>query len=265
MYREHFGLIEKPFYKVYDPKFLYQSSQHKELVARLHFSLMEKEMAVITGEIGSGKTTSCIEFIQAFKSKCRIAYLFNPRLSDRDFLSEIILQLGNEEPKWFRRNLLDQLQKAVDRCYDELNMEPILLIDEAQILSSYTLENIRLLTNYQMNTNKLLTIILIGQPELKRKLSLDTFEAFNQRTGIKFHLYGMDKEETFNYINHRLKVAGGNGSIFSSLAIEKIYDLSKGLPRKINKLASTSLLHAYLTKKDTVDDTTITQAAKEIE
>ena len=265
MYTKHFGLKEKPFFKVHNPRFLYQSSQHKELVARLHFSVMEKEMAVITGEIGSGKTTSCIEFIQEFKSKCRIAYLFNPRLSDRDFLSEIILQLGNVEPKWFRRNLLDQLQKAVERCYDELNMEPILLIDEAQILSSYTLENIRLLTNYQMNTNKLLTIILIGQPELKRKLSLDSYEAFNQRTGIKFHLYGMEKEETFDYIKHRLKVAGGNGSIFSSLAIEKIYDLSKGLPRKINKLASISLLHAYLMKKNTVDDNIITHAAKEIE
>ena len=265
MYRKHFGLKERPFYKVYDPRFLYKSNQHKELIARLHFSLMEKEMAVITGEIGSGKTTSCIEFIQAFKSKCRIAYLFNPRLSDRDFLSDIIFQLGNEEPKWFKRNLLDQLQTAVERCYDELNMEPILLIDEAHGLSSYTLENIRLLTNYHMNTKKLLTIILIGQPELKKRLSLDTYEAFNQRTGIKFHLYGMEKEETFNYINHRLKVAGGNGSIFSSLAIEKIYDLSKGLPRKINKLASTSLLHGYLSRKNTVDDSIITQAAKEIE
>lgn len=265
MYTEHFGLKEKPFFKVYDKKFVYQSNQHKELVARLHFSVMEKEMAIITGEIGSGKTTSCIEFIQEFKSKCRIAYLFNPRLSDRDFLSEIILQLGNEEPKWFKRNLLDQLQNVVVRCYDELNMEPILLIDEAQILSGYTLENIRLLTNYQMNTDKLLTIILIGQPELKRKLSLDTYEAFNQRVGIKYHLYGMNKEETFNYIKHRLSVAGGDGTIFSSIAIEKIYDLSKGLPRKINKLAAIGLLHAYLMKKDVVDDNIIAQAAKEIE
>jgi general secretion pathway protein A len=144
-------------------------------------------------------------------------------------------------------------------------MEPILLVDEAQTLSGYTLENIRLLTNYQMNTNKLLTIILIGQPELKRKLSLDTYEAFNQRVGIKFHLYGMDKEETFAYIKHRLNIAGGDGSIFNSLAIEKIYDLSKGLPRKINKLASISLLHAYLMRKDTIDEDTVVQASKEIE
>lgn len=222
-------------------------------------------MAVITGDIGSGKTTSCIEFMQELRPKCRIAYLFNPRLSDRDFLSEIIIGLGNEEPKWFRRNLLDQLQKVVERCYDELNMEPILVIDEAQTLSSYTLENIRLLTNYQMNTNKLLTIILIGQPELKRKLSLDTYEAFNQRVGMKFHLYGMTKEETFGYIKHRLNVAGGDDSIFASAAIEKIYELSKGLPRKINKLASISLLHAYLTKKSTIDEGIVTESAKEIE
>lgn len=265
MYTEHFGLKEKPFFKVYNQNYLYQSSQHKELVARLHFSVMEKEMAIISGEIGSGKTTSCMEFIQELKSKCRIAYLFNPRLCDRDFLGEIIIQLGNEEPKWFRRNLLDQLQSVVERCYDELNMEPILLIDEAQILSNYTLENIRLLTNYQMNKNKLLTIILIGQPELKRKLSLDTYEAFNQRVGIKFHLYGMSKEETFGYIKHRLDVAGGDGSIFNSSACEKIHDLSKGLPRKINKLASISLLHAYLTKKNTVDTNIVEQAEKEIE
>ncbi|MCK4422959.1 MAG: AAA family ATPase [Candidatus Omnitrophica bacterium] len=265
MYRKHFGLKEKPFFKVYDHRFLYQSSQHKELMARLHFSVMEKEMAVVSGEIGSGKTTSCIDFIQGLKSKCKIAYLFNPGFCERDFLSEIIIQLGNEEAKWFRRNLLEQLQKAVDRCYDELNMEPIVLIDEAQVLSAQTLENIRLLTNYQINTDKLLTIILIGQPELKRKLSLNTSEAFNQRVGIKFHLYGLNNQETFDYIKHRLHTAGGDASIFTSLAIEKIYEMSNGLPRKINKLASISLLHACLLRKDTIDDGIIVQAAKEIE
>lgn len=264
MYEKYFGLKQKPFFKVHDHKFLYQSNQHKELIARLHFGMMEKEMVVVTGEIGSGKTTSCLEFVHEVSSKCRVAYLFNPRLSDRDFLSEIIYQLGNEQPKWFRKNLLDQLQNVVERCYDELNLQPILLIDETQILSSYTLENIRLLTNSRMNTHKLLTIILIGQPELKRRLSLDTYEAFNQRIGLKFHLYGLTKEETFAYVKHRLKVAGENESIFTSLAIEKIYDLSKGLPRKINKLASISLLHAYLKKASTVNDTVVEQSASEI-
>ncbi|MCD5390923.1 AAA family ATPase [candidate division NPL-UPA2 bacterium] len=265
MYTKHFKLREQPFFKVLEPKFLFNSSGHKELLARLHFSLMEKEMALVSGEIGSGKSTSVIEFMRQLRGKTKVAYIVNPKLCNRDLLSEIIQQLGNEEPRWFKRNLLDQLNKVILRCYDEQMKEPVLIIDEAQLLDRDTLEDIRLLTNYTNPDKKLLTIILIGQPELRRRLSLDTYEAFNQRIGVKYHFYGLERKETVDYVLHRIKAAGGDGDIFSQGALENIYDLSKGILRKINKLASTSLLHGFLLKKTRIDEAMVADASREIE
>ncbi len=265
MYIRHFNLNEQPFFRVLESKFLFNSSGHKELLARLHFSLMEKEMALVTGEIGSGKSASVTEFMNQLEGKTKTAYIVNPKLCNRDLLSEIIAQLGNEEPRWFKRNLLDQLNKVILRCYEEQMKEPVLIIDEAQLLDRNALEDIRLLTNYTNPDKKLLTIILIGQPELRRKLSMDTYESFNQRIGIKYHFYGLERKETVDYVLHRIKVAGGNGDIFSQGALESIYDFSKGILRKINKIASTSLLHGFLLKKSLIDESIVADASREIE
>lgn len=262
MYEQHFGFDTRPFGRTPDPAFLYESPQHREALARLEFAVEEKDLALLVGEIGSGKTTLSRALIDRVGDSRPVVLLINPRLSPSQLLRSIASGLGLD-PKYFRNDLLDQIHGRLFELYEE-KREPVLMIDEAQLIpSKSTFDEIRLLTNFQLDDENLLSVILIGQPELERRLDRAAYEALRQRIGLRYSLGPLDLEETIAYVEHRIAKAGGSANPFSSGAIEVLHAVSRGIPRLINTVANTALLDAYGEGRDEVDETRVTDAARE--
>ena len=245
MYEEHFGLHSRPFSKTPDPRFLYEGKQHSEALARMLYAVEEREIAVLTGEIGAGKTLLSRALLDRLEENHRCMLLINPRLSAAQLLSFVAERLEIKDRGRTKTEILDAI---TGRLY-ELNEEgtPVLLIiDEAQLLPSKdVVEELRLLTNIQLDDTPLLALLLIGQPELRDKLGKKTFRSFAQRIGMAFHLEPFDEGETANYIAHRLEVAGATREIFTSDAIASVYEATFGVPRRINTICQAGLLSAF--------------------
>ncbi|HWS71333.1 MAG TPA: AAA family ATPase, partial [Thermoanaerobaculia bacterium] len=208
MFESHFGLRAKPFGKTPDPSFLFESDQHREALARLEYAVEEKELALLTGDIGSGKTTLSRALIDRIGEERPIVLLINPRLTPTQFLKAIAASLGIEVAR-MRNELLDQLHSKLFELY-EAGREPVVIIDEAQLIpSKATFDEIRLLTNFQLDDQNLLSLILIGQPELDRRLDREAYAPLRQRIGMRYSLGPLSPEETVRYIDHRIAVAGG--------------------------------------------------------
>ncbi len=264
MFRRFYGLREKPFSKTPDPRFLYLSSGHHEALARLQYAVEERELALLTGEIGSGKTTISRALMDSLDDSYRFCFVFNPVLTPFEFLRVIARSLGMENPAGVKDELLQEITGELYRYHNEGGC-PVLVIDEAQLIPGREIfDEIRLLTNFQLDDKNLLSIIIMGQPELRNKLGHAVFEPLRQRIGIQYHLDPLDLEETMEYIDFRLKVAGGRAGLFSPEAIQMIYELSGGVPRRINAIATNALLAGYGKDAAWIDDVIIEEVRNEL-
>ncbi|MEO8380124.1 MAG: AAA family ATPase [Acidobacteriota bacterium] len=262
MFEEHFGLQTKPFGKTPDPAFLYESNQHREALARLEYAVDEKELAVLVGDIGSGKTMLSRALIDRVGESRPVILLINPRLTPMQLLRSIARGLELEPPR-FRNDVLDQLHNRLYELYQE-KREPVLIIDEAQLIpSKATFDEIRLLTNFQLDDQNLLSVVLVGQPELEARLDREAYAPLRQRIGMRYSLGPLTLDETVQYIEHRIGVAGGSRNPFSRAAMEEIHLRSGGVPRLINTLATTALLDAFGEDASDVDPSRIISAARD--
>lgn len=262
MFEQFFGLTTKPFGRTPDPGFLYESDQHREALARLEYAVEEKDLALMVGDIGSGKTTLSRVLIDRIGESRPVVLLINPRLTPTQFLRAVAQGLG-VAPARFRNDLLDQIHARLYELY-EAGREPLLMIDEAQLIpAKATFDEIRLLTNFQLDDQNLLSVILIGQPELEARLDRDAYAPLRQRIGIRCRLGPLSLDDTVQYIGHRIGVAGGSRNPFSRGAMEEIHAFSGGVPRLINTLATTSLLDAFGEDSPTIEPPRVSAAARE--
>jgi general secretion pathway protein A len=245
MYKSYYGLREKPFAKTPDPRFLFLSSGHEEALARLEFVLEEREIAVLTGDIGCGKTTLSRALMDRLGDVYRFCYIVNPRLNAVEFLRTTARLLDIEKPAYAKDDLLEQINAVVYESFQR-GICPVIVIDEAQMITDAgVFDEIRLLTNYQLDDRNLLAVVIMGQPELREMLSLPRFEALRQRISLNYHLLPMSAEETMEYLDFRLEVAGGSPGLFTIDAVHRIFELTGGVPRRINSMATTALLVAF--------------------
>ncbi len=262
MFEEFFGLASRPFGKTPDPAFLYESRQHREALARLEYAVEEKDLALLVGDIGSGKTTLSRALIDRLGESRPVVLVINPRLSPAQLLRTIAKGLG-VEPARFRNDVLDQIHTRLYELYQG-GQEPVLIIDEAQLIpTKATFDEIRLLTNFQLDDQNLLSVVLIGQPELAVRLDREAYAPLRQRIGMRYSLGPLSLAETIEYIDHRIRIAGGSRNPFSRAAMQEIHALSGGIPRVINTLATTALLDAFGEDAEEIEPTRVTAAAKE--
>ncbi len=245
MYESFFGLQERPFSKTPDPRFLFMSQKHREALARLLYAVEERDLVLLTGGIGCGKTTLSRALMDQLDEGYRVILFINPRLTPLEFLRTLAFRLGVEEPGKFKTDLLEQIGSELYRLYRE-NICPVLVIDEAQLVPHKdTFEEIRLLTNFQLDDQNLMSVVLMGQPELRKRLAHRVYEPLRQRIGMQFDLGPLSLEETAAYLDFRIEVAGGALGLFRPEAVEKIFQHSGGIPRRINHAASLALLEGF--------------------
>jgi len=246
MYTEFYGLREKPFSLSPDPRFLFLSDSHREALAHLLYGIEQGEgFIAITGEVGTGKTTLCRTLLQRLEPGSEVAFLFNPQLSGLELLQAIDAEFGLETEGKTRRELLDQLNRFLLTKRQE-GRRVLLLIDEAQNLEREALEQVRLLSNLETDTTKLIQIILIAQPELDAMLERPELRQLRQRINVRWRLRPLSQSETRDYVRHRLRVAaGGPREIFTDFALREIHRRAGGVPRVINRLCDRALLAGY--------------------
>ena len=266
MYYDFFGFREPPFSIAPDPRYLYLSARHKEALAHLMYGIQgQGGFIVVTGEVGTGKTTVCRCFIENAPSHVDIALILNPRLSARELLSAVCDELAiDHAPDASIKMLVDAINRDLLQAHAE-GRHKVLVIDEAQNLSADVLEQLRLLTNLETDEKKLLQIVLIGQPELQGLLALPELRQLNQRVTARYHLNAIERSELPAYLHYRLGVAGIRGEIFTSSATRQLYRESRGIPRLINLVADRALLGAYSEGDHQVSKRHIRQAAREIQ
>jgi len=264
MYKEFFGLREKPFSKTPDPRFLYLSKEHREALARLQYVVEEREIALLTGEIGCGKTTISRALMDTMGDAYRFCFIFNPRLSAVEFLRVIARSLVPVPPAEGKEELLNQITETLFTLHNE-GICPVIVIDEAQLIPDREVfDEIRLLTNFQLDDRNLMSVIVMGQPELRRMLANPIYEPFRQRISIQYHLSPLDLEDTLEYVDYRLRVAGGCEGLFLPDAVQRIYELSGGVPRKINLIATNAILEAFGHDMSYIDAAIIDEVLKEL-
>ena len=270
MYAAYFGLKHEPFSIAPDPRYLFMSERHREALAHLVYGVDGGGgFVLLSGEIGTGKTTVCRLFLEQVPAKCNVAYIFNPKLTVTELLQSVCEEFHISVPP------KDLLPPTVKDYLDPLNefllqahaagRNNVLIIDEAQNLSAEVLEQLRLLTNLETRERKLLQIILIGQPELRTMLARPELEQLAQRVIARFHLDALTPAETEEYIEHRLEIAGlARPSPFERKALRRIHHLSRGVPRRINLLCDRALLGAFANSLPAVDRATVEKAAAEV-
>lgn len=265
MYKAFYGFDARPFAKTPDPKFLYLSRSHREAFARLMHAVEERDMVLLTGGIGCGKTTLSRALMDELGDEYRIVLLTNPRMSPLEFLQALALRLEIENPAGNKSELLEQLGGKLYRLYQQ-KVHPVLIIDEAQLIPHKDLfDEIRLLTNYQLDDVNLISVILMGQPELLKRLAHSVYEPLRQRIGIQFALKPLAAEEVVAYLQHRLSCAGGNPQLFDAAAVEQIARFSGGIPRRINQLASLALLEGFGRGVNRIDAAVVNSVADELD
>ncbi|MBU6283543.1 AAA family ATPase, partial [bacterium] len=244
MYERFFGLDELPFQLTPDPRYLFLSSKHREALGHLVYGIREGAGFVcITGEIGAGKTTLLRALLREADDSTKYAYILNPVLTGVELLEEINHELGAESTGT-RRELLAALNRVLVE-QRALGRRVVLVVDEAQSLDGGILEQLRLLSNFETESAKLLQVVLVGQPELRQLLARPELEQLNQRITVRWHLGRMDRAETAQYLAHRVRTAGQTRGLFDKGAIAVIHEHARGTPRLINVTAHRALMVAY--------------------
>lgn len=266
MYEAYWHLKEKPFENTPDPRFIYYAQQHHEAFSRLVYVARERKgAALLTGEYGSGKTLLSRVLWQELQQENRYqsVFILNPRLSGLEFVQEIVHQLNGTEPEPNRIELFHSLHKILYANHSA-GRHTVIMIDEAQAIQDKDIfEELRLLLNFQLDNAFLLTIILLGQPELK--LTVSTLPQLSQRLAVRYHLRALSEQETRYYIEHRLEVVQAQKKIFEEDAFKEIYFYSTGIPRKINNICDLALLVGFGNSASSIDRNTIINISEDLE
>lgn len=266
MYEAYWELKEKPFENTADPRFLYYSHQHEEAFTRLTYTIQEqKGLAVLSGVFGCGKTViGQAVLLSLSKGKYETAFVINPQLSHVELLREILYDLGiKDNLPTQKTDILHSLNEILHNNMDS-GKQTVVIIDEAHMIEDKLIfEELRLLLNFQYKNKFLLTLILLGQPELKEKIN--NIKQLAQRVAIKYYLSSLTQDETINYINHRLKVAGCQKQIFDDQALKIIYEQSGGIPRRINQISDMALLTGFGLQSEMINEKIILDVVKDLE
>ena len=265
MYTEHFKLKETPFSIAPNPQYLFMSRRHRDALAHLLYGVQsDGGFILLTGEVGTGKTTLCRCLLEQIPTDVETAFVLNPLVTANELLATICDEFGIPyEVGAATKTMVDELNRYLLSCH-AIRKKTVLLIDEAQNLKPELLEQLRLLTNLETNERKLLQIILLGQPELLETLAQKNLRQFSQRITARFQLEPLDQQETSDYVEHRLSVAGSDEPIFERSAINRIFKLSTGIPRVINLICDRSLLGAYAEGRSEVSAKIVNRAAEEV-
>ena len=266
MYTQFYGLREKPFNVTADPNFMFFSRHHKEALAHLFYGIKERKgFLEITGEVGTGKTTLCRVLLNSLDEKPKTAFILNPNLSEVQLLRAIALDLGIKTEAKNKNDLIAAINTfLINQLSSGFNV--VVIIDEAQNLKPTLLEQVRMLSNLETEKDKLFQIVLVGQPELRDKLNAPGLRQVRQRIAVQYHILPLELDEISQYINHRLSVAGSDGSLlFSDKAVEHIYRYSDGVPRLINIICDRALLAGYVLEKKKITHDLIIKCARELE
>jgi len=264
IYEKFYNFTEKPFNTTPDPKFFFPSAKHVEALNSLLYAINERKgFVVITGEIGAGKTTVSRSLLDKLNLNTKVALITNTHLTCKELIAEILDEFEVDYKPGTKQKLLSQLNAyLIKQLANDVNI--VLIIDEAQNLTNSVLEEVRMLSNLETEKEKLIQIILLGQPQLRAKLENVRLEQFKQRIAVYYHIYSLNQQETREYIEHRLKLASSNGiDIFSPEAIDLIYANSKGIPRLINLICDSALLSGYIGNIQKIDEGIINEVVKE--
>ena len=267
LYQTHFGLSQAPFNITPDPSFLYLSASHREGLAQLSYGIRaRKGFVVLTGEVGTGKTTLIHALLNDLNGSAQTALIFSTIVSPADLLRSVCEEFGLIEPKRPPSEIHDylvSLNEFLLECYRK-GENCALIIDESQNLSAEVLESIRLLSNFETSKDKLLQILLVGQPELAVRLNSPELRQLKQRVMLRHHLRTLSLQECCEYVSSRLKVAGGDRPIFTPNALESIHSYSNGIPRIVNVLCDNALLTGYALGKKEIDTGIIREVAEDL-
>lgn len=254
MYEAFFNLERAPFSRDIPVGELYETNALKEMHTRLCYVAQARSFGVFTGDAGTGKTTAIRKFSQTLDpNRYRLLYVSDSALTPRNFYWEVLHQLGCE-PAFYRGDAKRQFQKALSQVVENEHKSPIVIVDESHLLSREMLEEIRFLLNHRMDSHSTLALILVGQSELKDALRLQVNEAISQRVDMRYHLTGMDKAETRQYLKRHMEAVKAPQEIFTEMALGVIYEYSGGIARKVNKLAALCLLAASTKNMTLIDD-----------
>jgi len=267
MYTSYFGFKENPFNLTPDPRYLFLSTHHREALDHMLYGVNERKgFIVITGGIGTGKTTLCRAFLSQLGGSIKSALIFNSFITEQELLKTIIEEFGVDESAGAgtRKECIDQINEFLLRTFSQ-GGNAVLVLDEAQNLSSIVLEQIRMLSNLETEKEKLIQVVLVGQPELKDLLTSSSMQQLNERIVVRFDLRPLDHKDVRGYVEHRLVVGGGRGDLrFANSAFSAIYKYSKGIPRRINAVCDRALLIAYVNEKHSISREIVAKAVDEI-
>jgi len=265
MYEQFYGLKENPFNVTPNPEYIYLGENHREALAQLFYGVRERKgFIVITGEVGTGKTTLIHYLLHKMNGNhTKTALLFNPKLTVDDFIQYILKDLGVRVQGKTKGEYLHNLHRYLLHAYQR-DERVILIVDEAQGLKPELLEEIRLLSNLETSRSKLLQIVLLGQPELDKTLAQPGFRQLRQRINLRYHLSPLSEKETKEYIGKRLRIAGAKKPIFTEKAIKEIRLKSGGIPRLINILCDNALINGYALDQKMVDERSVKEVAKDL-
>jgi general secretion pathway protein A len=265
MYEKFFNLKEKPFNLTPDPKYLYLGENHREALAHLVYGVRERKgFMVMTGEVGTGKTTLLHALLKSLGEDTKTVFIFNPILEVKDFFKFVCLDLGIKIKDQTKGDCLLEIYQYLIEAYRK-NENVVLIIDEAHNLNPFILEEIRLISNFETAKDKLIQIILVGQPELNAVLNHPKSRPLKQRISLWFFINSLTQKETGEYISLRLHKAGMENSCFTEKAVDEIFGYSKGVPRVINILCDNSLTTGYATDKKKIDENIVKEVIADLE
>lgn len=263
MYEDFYGLNEKPFSLLPDPAFLYMSEKHRMALAMLQYGILNQAgFTVITGEIGSGKTTLIRQVLNEVGDEVAVGLVTNTHRNFGELMQWVLLAFGLEYRDKKKVELYETLADFIVREYQR-DRRTVLIIDEAQNLSPDALEELRMMSNINSDKNQVLQLILVGQPGLRQMLREPALHQFAQRVAVDFSLRGLNLEETWNYVRHRITLVGGDAGLFDTKACAAVYYYSGGIPRLINVLCDTALVYGFAEQKARIDANIVVDVVRE--